>query len=37
MIYFHKAAGHKTLDVINVKTISEAMRLYKTDLNIKPK
>ncbi len=33
MIYFHKAEGYKTLDIINVKTISEAIRLYKTDLS----
>ena len=37
MIYFHKADGYKTLDLINVKTISEAIRLYKTDLSVKSK
>jgi len=37
MIYFHKADGYKTLGLINVKTISEAIRLYKTDLSAKPK
>jgi len=37
MIYFRKAYGYKTIDLINVKTISEAIRLYKTDLSIKSK
>lgn len=37
MIYFHKAEGYKTIDLINVKTISEAIRLYKTDLSRKSK
>ncbi|KAF0145869.1 MAG: hypothetical protein FD156_547 [Nitrospirae bacterium] len=37
MIYFRKPDGYKTLDLINVKTISEAIRLYKTDLSVKSK
>ena len=34
MIYFRKAEGYKTLYLINVKTISEAIRLYKTNLSV---
>jgi hypothetical protein len=32
MVYFHKPEGYKTLDLINVKTIAEAIQLYKTKL-----
>ena len=35
MIYFNKREGYKTLDVIRVKIISEAIRLFKTDLGAK--
>ena len=37
MIYFHKREGYKTLDVVRVKTISDAIRLYKTDLGARIK
>jgi hypothetical protein len=37
MVYFHKADGYKTLDVIKVKTIAEAIQLYKTNLGAKSK
>jgi hypothetical protein len=37
MVYFHKAEGYKTLDVIRVKTIAEAIQLYKTNLGAKSK
>jgi hypothetical protein len=37
MVYFHKADGYKTLDVIRVKTIAEAIQLYKTNLGAKSK
>lgn len=37
MIYFHKSEGYKTLDVIRAKTLSEAVRLYKTDLGERAK
>ena len=32
MVYFYKSEGYKTLDVININTIAEAIRLYKTNL-----
>ena len=35
MVYFYKSDGYKTLDVINVKTIAEAIQLYKTNLGAK--
>lgn len=35
MVYFYKSEGYKTLDVINVSTIAEAIRLYKTNLGIR--
>jgi hypothetical protein len=31
-VYFYKGEGHKTIDVIHVKTISEAIEIYKTEL-----
>lgn len=37
MIYFHKADGYKTIDLIRVKTIAEAIQLYKTNLEAKAK
>jgi hypothetical protein len=37
MVYFHKADGYKTLDVMRVKTIAEAIQLYKTNLGAKSK
>ena len=37
MVYFRKADGHKTLDIINVKSISAAIQLYKTDFGAKSK
>ena len=36
-VYFYKSEGYKTLDVINVKTIAEAIQLYKTDLGVREK
>jgi hypothetical protein len=35
MIYFYKGEGYKTLDVVMVKTIDEAIHLYKTTLGEK--
>jgi len=32
MIYFRKSEGYKTKDLVQVKTLSDATRLYKTDL-----
>ena len=32
MVYFYKSEGYKTIDVIDVQTISEAIQMYKTDL-----
>lgn len=32
MVYFLKSEGFKIIDVINVKSISEAIQMYKTDL-----
>lgn len=37
MIYFHKADGYKTIDLIRVKSIAEVIQLYKTNLGAKPK
>lgn len=37
MVYFHKSEGYKTLDLINVKTIAEAIQLYRTNLGAKQK
>jgi hypothetical protein len=35
MIYFIKSEGYKTVDLVRVKTLAEAVRLYKTDLSAK--
>jgi len=32
MVYFYKGEGYKTIDVIDVKTIGEAVLLYQTSL-----
>ena len=37
MVFFFKSEGYKTLDVITVNTIAEAIRLYKTNLGEKKK
>jgi len=35
MVYFYKGEGYKTIDVIDVKTIEEAVLLYQTSLGKK--
>ena len=37
MVYFYKAEGYKVLDVININTIAEAIRLYKSNLSARKK
>lgn len=37
MVYFFKSENYKAIDIKNVKTIAEAIQLYKTDLSAKPK
>jgi hypothetical protein len=37
MVYFYKAEGYTTLDVININTIAQAIQLYKTNLGTKKK
>jgi len=37
MVYFYKSEGYKALDVINIKTITEAIRLYKNNLGARIK
>jgi len=32
MIYFYKSEGHKTIDVKQIQTITEAVKLFKTKL-----
>jgi hypothetical protein len=37
MVYFIKSENYKAIDLKQIKTIAEAIQLYKTDLSARPK